>query len=276
MSTSLALATSTGEEPRSRPLARRNATLQRWRRGSLGLLALAAVWWLVSALPAESSLAAHFAPAPVLAAGLELLTSGALWTHAWLSLQRVAFGLLSALLLGGPLGVAIGSSRRFDELTSPSVQFLRMISPVSWMPLAVLLFGVGEGPVWFLLAFAATWPILLNTAAGVRALQPRWLELGRSLAASRRELFLQIVLPGILPSVLTGLRLAIGISWIVLVPAEMLGVSVGLGYFILDARDRLAYSQLMALILIVGALGFALDSAARWLCSHGQHATPAA
>jgi len=104
----------------------------------------------------------------------------------------------------------------------------------------------------------------------VRALSPRWLELGRSLAASRREIFLQIVLPGILPHVLTGVRLAIGILWIVLVPAEMLGVSAGLGYYILDARDRLAYSELMALMLVVGLLGFLLDSAARRLSQTSQ------
>ena len=240
--------------------------MSRFGRGALGLLVLAASWWAISLLPAQTNLAVHFAPTPVLAAGLTLLTSGALWPHAWLSLQRVALGLLSALVVGVPLGVAIGSSRRFDELTSPSIQFLRMISPVSWMPLAVLLFGVGEGPVWFLLAFAATWPILLNTAAGLRALPPRWLELGRSLAGSRREIFVQIVLPGIVPHVLTGIRLAIGILWIVLVPAEMLGVSAGLGYYILNARDRLAYSELMALILVVGALGFLLDGVARAVC----------
>jgi len=247
-----------------------SAVVKRALLGALGLLVLGFAWWAASALPAQSSLAAHFAPAPVLAAGLKLLTSGALWPHAWLSLRRVGLGLLSALLVGVPLGIAVGSSRRFDDVTSPSIQFLRMISPVSWMPLAVMVFGVGEGPVWFLLAFAATWPILLNTAAGVRALSPRWLELGRSLAASRREIFLQIVLPGILPHVLTGVRLAIGILWIVLVPAEMLGVSAGLGYYILDARDRLAYSELMALMLVVGLLGFLLDSAARRLSQTSQ------
>lgn len=268
MSSSLALPSVTGDEPAAaRPPWRGSA----WLRGALGLLVLGGAWWALSALPAQSSLAAHFAPAPVASATLQLVATGALWTHVGLSLKRVALGLLSALVVGVPLGVAVGSSRRFDELTSPSIQFLRMISPVSWMPLAVLIFGVGEGPVWFLLAFAATWPVLLSTAAGVRALPPRWLELGRSMAATRRELYLHIVFPGILPHVLTGVRLAIGISWIVLVPAEMLGVSAGLGYYILDARDRLAYSELMGLVLTVGALGFALDSAARWLCRRAGH-----
>ncbi|MET0794300.1 MAG: ABC transporter permease subunit, partial [Polyangiaceae bacterium] len=180
-------------------------------------------------------------------------------------------GLAVALILGVPLGVAVGTWHGFDQLTSPAIQFLRMISPISWMPLAVMLFGVGDRPIWFLLAFAATWPILLNTAAGVRALNPRWIELARSLAATRRDLFLHVVAPGIAAHVLTGARLAIGVLWIVLVPAEMLGVNAGLGYCILNARDRLAYSELAALVLIVGALGFLLDTAARWL-SRALHA----
>ena len=131
------------------------------------------------------------------------------------------------------------------------------------MPIAVMVFGVGDKPIYFLLAFAAVWPILLNTAAGVRQLDPNWLQLARSLAATRGETLSRVVIPGVLSHVLTGIRLAIGIVWIVLVPCEMLGVSAGLGYFILDTRDRLAYSELMATVLLIGLLGFVLDALAR-------------
>ncbi|MEI9939037.1 MAG: ABC transporter permease [Pseudomonadota bacterium] len=238
--------------------------------GSAGILLLGVLWW-GAALGAEvGGMGERFAPLAVLAVAFDLLRHAPLWPHVAISLERVAIGLVAALLVGVPLGIAIGSSRRFDQLTSPSIQFLRMISPISWMPLAVMVFGVGDRPIWFLLAFAATWPILLATAAGVRALDPRWLELARSLSATRRELLVQVIAPGILASVLTGIRLAIGISWIVLVPAEMLGVNAGLGYYILDARDRLAYSELMAVILVVGVLGFLLDAGARWLCDRGS------
>ncbi len=99
-----------------------------------------------------------------------------------------------------------------------------------------MLFGIGDDPIYFLLTFAAVWPVLLNTAAGVRQLDPRWLLLSRSLAATPWETLRRVIIPGVLGHVLTGLRLAIGISWIVLVPCEMLGVSSGLGYFILDTR----------------------------------------
>lgn len=145
-----------------------------------------------------------------------------------------------------------------------------MVSPLSWMPLAVMALGVGEAPVVFLLTFAAVWPIVLNTAAGVMALDRSWLQLAHSLSATRTEVVLRIVLPGIVAHVLTGFRLALGIGWIVLVPAEMLGVSAGMGYFILDTRDRLAYDELTAGIVVIGALGFTLDLlarriSARWL-----------
>ena len=150
-------------------------------------------------------------------------------------------------------------------------QFLRMISPLSLMPLAVMVLGVGDAPVVFLLAFAAVWPVVINTAAGVAALDPHWLRLAESLSATRWEVVTRIVLPGIVAHVLTGFRLAVGIAWIVLVPAEMLGVSAGLGYFILDTRDRLAYDELTAGILTVGCLGFVLDAAARAVHARWTH-----
>jgi NitT/TauT family transport system permease protein len=166
-------------------------------------------------------------------------------------------------LIGVPLGVLVGTIRQFSLATSPLFQLLRMISPLSWMPLAVMALGVGDAPVYFLLTFAAVWPILLNTAAGVAALDRNWLTLAHSLSATRWETVLHIMIPGITAHILTGIRLAIGIIWIVLVPAEMLGVSSGLGYFILDTRDRLAYSELMGVIVLVGILGFLLDLLAR-------------
>ena len=138
----------------------------------------------------------------------------------------------------------------------------------------VIVLGVGDAPVIFLLAFAALWPILLNTAAGVAALDPHWLALARSLSATRRETVLRIVLPGITAHLLTGVRLALGLLWIVIVPAEMLGVSAGLGYFVLDTRDRLAYPELMAAIVLIGALGWALDGAARALHARWTDAAP--
>ena len=246
------------------PAAPRRAS--RWWLPWLGLLAVLALWWIGAALLAQRTpIATVFAPWPTAQALARLLPSEDLWWHVLLSLQRVAVGLGLAVLVGVPLGVLAGLSRGFAQATTPVFQFLRMVSPLSWMPLAVMVLGVGNAPVYFLLAFAAVWPVMLNTAAGVAQLDPNWLLLARSLSATRRETVWRVVLPGITAQILTGVRLAIGIIWIVLVPAEMLGVSAGLGYFILDTRDRLAYDELMAAIVLIGALGFALDWLARAL-----------
>src|SRR5699024_6155160 len=125
--------------------------------------------------------------------------------------------------------------------------------------------GIGDRPVQVLIALAAVWPVVLNTAAGVRALDPGWLLVARSLGANRRELLRSIIAPGIATPVLTGLRLALGIGWIVLVPAEMLGVDSGLGYFVLDCRDRLAYDELVATVLVIGVIGALLDGVLRFV-----------
>lgn len=228
-----------------------------------GLVALVGLWWLVTRGGDEFALGRRFGPEAAFASLFEIVRGADLLRHTLVSLQRVLVGLGLAAAIGVPLGLIVGSSATFASTTGIAFQFLRMISPLSWMPIAVMAFGIGDKPIYFLLAFAAVWPILLNTAAGVRALDPSWLELGRSLSASRGQLLTRIVLPGILGHVLTGVRLAIGVSWIVLVPCEMLGVSSGLGYAILDTRDRLAYSELLAMVLLIGFLGFALDASAR-------------
>ncbi len=247
----------------------------RWQRTLLGiggLLIIFTLWWATTAFLAGSSgFARAFAPSPALASLGGLLLQADLWANVAASLRRILVGLVCAVAIGVPLGLAVGGIRLFDAALSPSFQFLRMISPLSWMPIAVMLFGVGDNPIYFLLTFAAVWPILLSTAAGVRQLDRSWLQLTRSLAATRWETLCHVILPGVLGHVLTGVRLAIGILWIVLVPCEMLGVSSGLGYFILDTRDRMAYSELMAVVLLIGFLGFLLDAAAQALYRLRMH-----
>ena len=229
-----------------------------------GLVLIVALWWLaVHGLGRDSLMAARFSPEKTWQAVLELAAAPDIWRHALASLQRVAYGLLIALLIGVPLGLLVGSWPIFNRLTSTGFQFLRMISPLSWMPLAVMALGVGEAPVVFLIVFAAVWPIVLNVAAGIQAIDPQWLTLADSLGANRRERLWQVTVPAIAAHLLTGIRLAIGLIWVVLVPAEMLGVNAGLGYFILDTRDRMAYGELMAGVLFIGLLGFVLDWLAR-------------
>lgn len=241
--------------------------------GIIGLLVLLAVWQIGSlALAQTMPLANLLAPAAALGSLKTLLTEGQLWAHIGASLWRVAVGLFFALLIGVPVGFLIGLSPKAEQTTGPAFQFLRMISPLSWMPVVVMLLGIGNAPIFFLLAFAAVWPIVLNTAAGVRNINHQWLELGRSLSATRSEMLFKIMLPAVTGDILNGLRLAIGVVWIVLVPCEMLGVNQGLGYFILDTRDRLAYSELMAAIVLIGLIGWMLDAAARYLAGRKKAA----
>ena len=234
--------------------------------GSSGLTVLLVLWWIgTDVLAVPGSFVRHFSPTSAFASLAQLLTQSDLPIHVLVSVRRILIGLGLALLIGVPLGLAVGSFRLLNAATSPAFQFLRMVSPLSWMPIAVMVFGVGDRPIYFLLTFAAVWPILLNTAEGVKRLEPSWLRLATSLSATRWETLRHVIVPGVLGHVLTGLRLAIGIVWFVLVPCEMLGVSAGVGYFILDTRDRLAYSELMAMVLIIGLLGFLLDASARAL-----------
>jgi len=181
------------------------------------------------------------------------------------STLRLLLGMGIAAAVGIPAGVLIGLHRPTRWASALPVQFVRMISPLSWAPVAVALLGVGSAPVVFLVAAAAIWPILLGTAAAVAAIDPRYVAVAHTLGANRREMLRTVLVPSVRPAVLQSIRLALGIAWVVLVPAEMLGVTSGLGYEILNARDRLAYDEMLVVILVIGVLGAAIDLLARLL-----------
>lgn len=232
----------------------------------VGLLLLL-LGWQIGTLQMQDSvpIAESLSPRNAFSALYQLLLSQEIFPHITSSLKRVFVGLAIALLLGVPIGLIVGFSPLVERLSGGVFQLLRMISPLSWMPIVVMVFGIGNAPIYFLLSFAAVWPIILNTATGIKAIDPHWLKLGQTLNATRFELLKSIIIPAILLHIATGLRLAIGVIWIVLVPCEMLGVSEGLGYFILDTRDRFAYDELMACVLLIGLLGWTLDSVAKRL-----------
>lgn len=244
-----------------RPIAR---LVDRAAPAVVGVVLAGAVWWAaIELLVGEGSLLARFGPVDAAGTLLRLAGEGTLTGHALASLRRIGLGLALAAVVGIPLGLFLGASRRTGAAAGPVVGLVRMISPLSWTPIAIIVFGVGDAPVVFLVAVGAVWPIVLNTAAGVAHLDPTWLRVARSLGATRWEALRHVVWPGIRPNVLTGLRLATGLAWVVLVPAEMLGVDSGLGYRILDARDRFAYDELVATILVIGILGLGIDLLAR-------------
>lgn len=247
------------------------------RRAITGLVIALVLWWLATEVAAEpGAMFRRFGPTSALPALWELFTTGNGWRHLSVTLERLLVGLATAIAVGVPVGIAVGRSVRFAQTTGALFQFLRMVSPLAWTPIAIVLFGVGDMPVYFLVAVAAVWPVLLGTAAGVHALEPGWLRVARSLGATPVEQLRTIVLPGIRGQVTTGIRIALGTAWIVIVPAEMLGVDSGLGYAILDARDRLRYDELMAVVLAIGVLGFLLDALAQRITRIARRGRPTA
>lgn len=238
---------------------------------ALGLLVGLILWWLmVRLLSRWSPVIAEFSPVVAVDQLLIGLRSGVLLRHTSASLLRVGVGLAIAVSLAVPLGLLLGLNRQLELTTSAVFQFVRMISPLSWMPIAVMVLGVGDLPVFFLLAVAALWPILLTIISAVRNINPLYIKVARSFAAEPLEIVSRIILPAIRPNLLASVRVAVGLIWVVLVPAEMLGVSSGLGYLILDCRDRLAYDELTAVLLLIGVIGWGLDSGLRSLSRDGN------
>jgi NitT/TauT family transport system permease protein len=229
----------------------------------VGLALVFGVWWIAGlALEGSPRLVAFrgFTIGPTLASFADLLTTGAAWHAAAPSLARIGQGLLWAFVIGAPVGLAIGSVHLLEALLRLPFQILRMVSPLAWMPIAVLLFASWDDAIIFLIAAAAIWPIVFSTAAGVRHIDPVWLAMANNLGGNRFAILRTVVIPAVARDILSGLRLALGVAWIVLVPAEYLGVTSGLGYAINDARDTLSYDRLGALVLLIGVIGFLIDS----------------
>lgn len=234
--------------------------------GFAGFLLFLAVWFIAGQYLFSQPSYRQFSdmlPLPSLKALAALGHDEKFWTGALASLRRVGVGILSAFIIGLPLGLLIGFYRRLRLLTNTPIQFLRMVSPLAWMPIALLIFATFEEAIYFLITVATVWPIILNTAVGVSRVRPQWLLMAMNQGATNRQLITRVLFPATLPYVFTSLRLALGVAWIVLVPVEFLGVSSGLGYLINDARDILEYDRLMALVLAIGLIGYILDSAIR-------------
>ena len=245
---------------------RRLPALGRFRgvmNAAIGMALLVLLWWLGGRAVANDPdmfAFADFAPAPTLSRFWDMVTSTEIIDMAVPSLYRIGLGMGLAALIGIPMGILIGRVAQLREITNIPFQFLRMISPLSWMPIAVMAFDTWDGAIVFLIAVAAIWPILFATAAGVRRIDPAWIKVARNLGANPWHMLTTVILPAIAVDILTGVRLALGVAWVVLVPAEYLGVTSGLGYAINDARDTLEYDRLSATVVVIGMIGFALDT----------------
>jgi NitT/TauT family transport system permease protein len=200
---------------------------------------------------------------------VELAREGLLFKYVISSLFRVTWAFLLAVLIGVPLGLLMGWFARAYEALNPLIQVLRPISPIAWIPLSILWFGVEEYAPIFLIFLASIFPIAVSATAAVQNIQAVYLRAARNFGLTRVQLFLRVILPATLPQILTGLRIALGIAWLVVVAAEMIVVnpqSGGLGYLIIDARNAGSrYDLVVAGMVIIGIIGLVLDLLMRQL-----------
>ncbi len=236
--------------------------VQSFTNATLGMSILLLLWWiggiLIESNP-DTEAFANFAPAPTLAALWELIADGSIWETIYSSLYRILIGLFWGVVIGVPVGVLVGYFIGFRQVANMPFQFLRMISPLAWMPIAVLAFETWDGAIIFLLVMATVWPIIFGTAHGVQRIDPNWFRVAKNLGADGYQMLRRVIMPAIAQDVFAGIRLAIGVAWVVLVPAEYLGVTSGLGYAINDARDTLDYDKLAAMVVVIGVIGYLLD-----------------
>ena len=230
----------------------------------LGAAALAVLLWAAAVRLSHTTV--FPSPWKVVAGLRELAGRGVLWRYVGDSLRRVASGYLLALVLGIPAGLALGWNPNLASAFNPVIQMARPISPLAWMPLAILWFGVSEAAPAFLIFLGSFFPIVVASMNGVRSVPAMYLQAGRNFGLSTPRLLARVVFPAALPQILVGLRIALGIAWIVVVAAEMIAVDSGLGYLIIDSRNAgKRYDLVVAGMLLIGVTGLVLDTLARRL-----------
>jgi len=199
-------------------------------------------------------------PSQVALAFWELLKSGDLLRHIGISVLRVLEGFAIAALLGLGFGVAIGLSRTMDRWTDLVIQVLKPIPPIAWIPLAILWFGIGEQSKVYIIFLGAFFPIIINTIDGIRQTDGKFVELARILAVPRLKFVRQVVLPGALPAIMTGLRVGLMVAWMCVVAAELIAASSGIGYLIMDARQLSQSDVVLVGMISIGVVGKLMDS----------------
>jgi len=231
----------------------------------LAAITIIVVWQgvVLATKPSEAVL-----PAPIAVASEfgRLLGNGTLVTDALISVARVVSAWLLAALVAIPLGLLMGSSRRFEAVVDPFVELLRPISPLAWIPLAILWLGIGESGKIMVVFVGTFFPLLLNTVSGVKSVDPTLLDAGRVFGCtSRASLFRRVVLPAALPGIVTGLRIAFGTGWAAIIAAELVAARSGLGYLIANGMDILRADEVLVGMIVIGILGVLFDAFFRFL-----------
>jgi ABC-type nitrate/sulfonate/bicarbonate transport system permease component len=232
----------------------KSVDLARRLGGASAGIALFLLLWVAASIHLHSDV---LLPEPnvVFAGFLDLARDGSLFTDIGASMKRVLGGFAIASLLAVPLALLMALVRPLDLLLSPIISFLRPIPPIAWIPIAILWFGIGDPPSYFITALAAFFPIFVNSYAGGKSVQPQHIYAARSLGAGPRSLFARIYLPSAMPMIATGLRVGLGQSWMAVVTAELIAAHSGLGYMIQANRLALETGLVLVGMCVIGLLG---------------------
>lgn len=184
------------------------------------------------------------------------------------SLQRVAIGYSLAAIIGITLGIALGMSQSLSKALDPMIQLFRTVPPLAWVPISLAALRQNEPAALFVIFITAIWPILINTAVGVKQIPQDYNNVAKVLQLSRKEYFINILIPAALPYIFTGLRIAIGLAWLAIIAAEIImsGI-VGIGFFIWDAYQNNNVSEIILALVYIGVIGLILDKCMLWLRS---------
>src|SRR6186713_2772059 len=227
------------------------------------LAVVVALWWVTVVLTKSVIFPT---PWQVVAGTLELAKDATLWEHIGASLFRVGAGFLLAVALAIPLGLWMGWVHGAFVTLNPLFQIMRPISPIAWIPIAILWFGVGNASPIYLIFIASVFPMIVQTTSGVHTIEKRYLRAAENFGVTRKKLFLQVVFPAALPQIIVGMRIGLGVAWLVVVAAEMIALRSGLGYLIIDSRNAgNRYDLVIAGMIIIGLIGLALDGIMRLL-----------
>lgn len=256
----------------AQPVAR-TAQFLGWVRGHLGdwLLAVVSigavllVWELATRFRLDFYIRFNNIPTPgeVFDKVIEVNRSTKFITSIGISVRRIVLGFLVACALGISLGIMIGRYRRARQLLMPALEVFRPIPAIAWVPMAIMLWPTNEVSIVFITFLGAFFPILLNTVHGVQAIDPVLLRAARSLGAKEVSLLTQVVLPGALPHIFTGLAVGMGVAWVSLIAAEMISGQFGVGYFTWEAYSLITYSEIALGMITIGVLGLLCSGAIR-------------
>lgn len=241
------------------------------KRGAGGLLLYFALPIIILIVWEAASFAGQLkpytmpAPMAIVTTAWEYIKNGKLINDIAISFIRVLEGFLLGLVTGFVIGIAASLFPKFDTFTDLVIQILRPIPPIAWIPLAILWFGIGETSKVFIIFLGAFFPVFLNTAEGVRGIDPKYFELAQVYEIPKPKLIGRIVIPGALPSIMTGIRLGLGNAWICVVAAEMIGATSGVGYMLSNGRSMSRPDIVVLGMLIVGIVGKLMDDLLKFL-----------